>query len=613
MTDYASQYEQLELGQDCNYWELDPVFRREAERIYPATEFAWAESVLADVGNLAGHQIAENAGPIDSEGQELHTYDRHGNRYNHVEYHPLQAENDEAVYERGLTHDAFHAPPGRDEPVGFQHVLLAQSLLAHADGGLVCPVSMTTGAAIVLDRFVEDDHPNADLLQDYFERLTSREFESHIEGAMFLTEKQGGSDVGANEVRAEPTAEDGVYELHGEKWFCSNIDAEGTLALARRPDAPDGIEGLSLFLVPHTRRDGELNDQLYRRLKDKLGTISVPTGEVEFEGAEAFLVGEPESGFRYMAEMMNFERLTQATGSIGGIGRALLESKAHAASREAFGDTIDQYPLMRRDLVDMQTDYEAGMAFGFEATKWYARYMRETGEGEASSGATPGGRGAVPPAAADAERATVLMRLLTPIAKYRLARMAVETTSYACEVKGGNGYVEGFATEQMLRDAQVGPIWEGTSNILALDVLRVLQDHDAHEDLLWLVRQHLDAADHEELAGLRETVEDGVAALQTALAALATEDTDYAQHEAKELADLVFDVVAAAVLLSTAAGRLDAGDARKALLARWFVTTRFDRDEARGIATGESLPDECYEELVTFAPVSDETVAQFLG
>ncbi|WP_136715486.1 acyl-CoA dehydrogenase family protein [Halorientalis salina] len=582
--DYAS----LEAGRHCNYWELDDTLRSEAERAYPDAEFEWAEGELSELGAVTGNTIADNSEIIDREGHELRTYDKEGEVQNHVEYHPLQHENDELVYERGVTHDIFHAPPGRDEPLGFQHVLTQQTILSFVDGGFVCPISMTTGAAIVLEKYVDDDHPNADLLDDYFQRLTSRDYEDHIEGAMFLTEKQGGSDVGANETTAEPTDEDGVYELHGEKWFCSNIDAEGTLALARRPEAPEGTEGLSLFLVPHTKRNGELNDQLYRRLKDKLGTIAVPTGEVELQVAEGYLVGEPEAGFKLMAEMMNFERLTNATGSVGCMGRALLESKVQAANREAFGSTIDEYPLMRRDLVDMQVDYAAALAFAFESASHYADYMDDP----------------------DDETAFKLMRLLVPIAKYKTARMAVDTASYACEIQGGNGYVNGYTTEQLLRDAQVLPIWEGTSNILSLDVLRVLNKEAAHEALFPFVRERIESVDHPRLADLADTVEDEFADLQEAMVALAGESQEYAQHEAKELADYIFDVVTAALLLERAQTEIDENDdARRVLVAEWFAETRFGQPDARGITNGESLPHEYFDEIVRYGPIDPTELA----
>ncbi len=566
MADDPIDFGAYESGRDCNYWALDPTLRREAERAYPDEEFAWAEPVLDELGHATGHRLAHAAAEADRTGMELRTYDRHGEVANEVTYPAEIAELERTAYEEfRLTHDAFHAPPDREEPVGLIHTLSMQTLLSFVGAGFVCPASMTTGAAIVLDEF--DDGS----LEPYFRGLTAADLDDHIEGAMFLTEKQGGSDVGANQVRAEPQP-DGSYELYGEKWFCSNIDAQGALALARTPDAPAGTEGLSLFLVPRVRPDGELNDSLFRRLKDKLGTRNVPTGEIVFEGAEAQLVGEEGEGFRAMAEMMNFERLTNATGAVGNMGRALVEAKVRAANREAFGETIQDYPLMQRDLVELTVDYEAAAAFTFEAARFYDQYSRDE------------------PARADApddESAFKLMRLLVPIAKYKTARMAVDTASYAMEVLGGNGYVNGWTTEQLLRDAQVLPIWEGTSNILSLDLLRVLDREAAHEALLPHVRELLDV-DHPYLRPLADDVDDRFGELQEALVTLAAEDDEYAQYHAKRLADLVFDVVAAALLLDQAQTAIEADDdARTALVAAFFVGDRFGDDEAYGVTSGD--------------------------
>ncbi|MEF8814706.1 MAG: acyl-CoA dehydrogenase family protein [Halovenus sp.] len=590
-TDYGA----LEPGEGYNYWEYDRTLRFEARRSYPDEEWAWAEPRLEEWGEVLGDTIADNAEVIDRRGHELHTYDRDGNVANEVEYHPLQDENDRLAYGRGIVADAFEAPPGRDEPLGLTHHLLMNGLLAYADSGFACPVAMTGGAALVLEKFLADS-PRPDLLEPYYEGLTAREYEEVIEGAMFLTEKQGGSDVGANETRAEPTDEEGVYELHGQKWFCSNIDAEGTLVLARRPDAPDGTDGLSLFVVPHTDRDGELNDQLYRRLKDKLGTIAVPTGEVELRGAEGYLVGEPERGFGYMTEMLNLERLHNAVASLGIMGRVLFESKVHAADREAFGDTIDQYPLLRRDLAERCVDYEAAVAFVFAAARQLDR--REATQ-----------------AGSDEHReAYQLLRALVPVAKYKTARMAVDTTSYACEILGGNGYVNGFVTERFHRDAQVLPIWEGTSNILSLDLLRALDREDAHEALLPYLSDRLAAVSHPALEDLADTVEGAFEDLQAALGTLATAESDYAQYEAKQFADLLFDVVAATALLGNAQDALAEGnDGRKAVVARLFVESRFEDGAVRGITDGQALGDEWFDAIVRYGPVSPESLDRRSG
>ncbi|GKZ14337.1 acyl-CoA dehydrogenase family protein [Haladaptatus sp. T7] len=564
-------YGRFDRGRGMNYWQYDPVLQHEVERTYPGDR-GWAEERFDEFGAIVGTTVAPNSDTIDEHGPELRRYDRHGRLVNDIEYHPAQLENEELVYGAGIVADSFRAPPDRDDPASMLHHLTMDYLLAYADVGLTCPVAMTAGVALVLERF---DHGSDGSLSEFFDRLTAREYDDLLQGAMFLTERQGGSDVGATETVAERT--DDGWELTGEKWFCSNVDSGAILTLARTPDAPDGTEGLSLFLVPGTTSNGERDGTFVRRLKDKLGTVSVPTGEVEFRGAEAHLVGELESGFRYMSEMLNLERIANAFASCGLIGRALLESKVRAANREAFGSTIDRYPLMRRDLVEMAVAHEAATAFTFDAGRAFDRYHRGD------------------------EDAFALMRLLVPIAKSRTGRMAVDVASYAMEIHGGNGYVNDFVTNRLLRDAQVLPIWEGTSNILSLDVLRALAREDAHEPALALTRDRLDGIEHDDLADLVATTRDELDGLQEALVTLATEEEEYAQLHAKELAEYVFDVYTAALLLSEADGELAAGNRRKGLVARQFVTDAFGRSAARGISSGDTLSLDGFEEIVRFA------------
>ncbi|MXV62949.1 acyl-CoA dehydrogenase [Natronorubrum sp. JWXQ-INN-674] len=612
-------YGQFEEGRAVNYWALDRTIRRELRRIYTDEEFEWAEPRLAEFGECVGHTIADNADFVDDHGPELEPYDKHGDIQNCVRYPAEQLENERLAYEQGIVADAFEAPPGRDEPMPLSHNLAMQYLLCYADAGFDCPVAMTAGVALVLEKF--DDGA----LEEYYDGLTARNYEDVIEGAMFLTEKQGGSDVGANETRAEYDQDAGYWRLYGEKWFCSNIDAEGTLALARTEDAPSGTDGLSMFLVPHADPDGSegpltkgdrledgplspdaVNDQLYRRLKDKLGTIAVPTGEVEFTGAKAVLVGEEENGFKQMTEMLNLERLSNAAASCGIIGRVLLESKIYAANREAFGETIDQYPLMRADLVDMAVDHEAATAFTFEAARLFAERERAGRRSADSTSAADDGDG-------DTYR---LMRLLIPIAKARTARMAVDTASYGMEVHGGNGYVNDFVTNRLLRDAQVLPIWEGTENILSLDVLRALEREDAHEPLLETIEERLEEVSHPALEDAAETVEDEYHDLAAALAALAAEDAEYAQLSAKRLAHYIFDVFTAALLLEEAQTELEgegeSGDenGRLALVAKRFVANELETDDARGIASGDRFALEAFESIVRNESVNPDALSE---
>jgi acyl-CoA dehydrogenase len=430
---------------------------------------------------------------------------------------------------------------------------------------------MTGGAALVLEQC--DDEGRHD---GVFDSLTSRDTEDLRQGAMFLTEEQGGSDVGKNETTATPVeGAEYEYELEGEKWFCSNIDAGAALVLARRPDAPEGTDGLSLFVLKQDDELRESGDIYYRRLKDKLGTKSVPTGEVELRGARAALVGEPERGFKYMTEMLNYERLTNAVGSCGTMARALLESKVQAADREAFGKPIERHPLMKKDLVDMTVTHEAATAVSFEAADALNAYVRE-----------------------DDDEAYRVMRVLVPVAKYRTGEDAVEMASYAMEVLGGNGYVEDFVTERLLRDAQVAPIWEGTSNILALDVLRAMAKEGAHADVLDRIDGYLDEAEHDAVVPVAERVRGARDDLEEVMNEVATSPVEAAQVRAKDLADLIYDVYAASLLVAEAERDIREGDGRKALVARRFV----DRNLGDGRVT-DTTPLESFEAIAKYATV----------
>ncbi|MFW6448807.1 MAG: acyl-CoA dehydrogenase family protein [Halobacteriota archaeon] len=571
-----------------NYFSSDQPLRREVERVSDPADFDWSEPHLERFGRLLAETVSENADVVDRNGPVLHTFDADGELANEVEFHPAHLENERLVYESGIVADSFVAPPGRDDPLPLSHNLAMQYLLSYADVGLDCPVAMSAGVALVLERFADTD---AGALSRYFEGLTARSYEDLMQGAMFLTERQGGSDVGATETvaRHDPTTDRWILE--GEKWFCSNLHAEATLALARPEGAPPGTDGLAMFLVPHTLEDGTLNHQRYRRLKDKLGTISVPTGEVELEGAEAYLVGEVDRGFKQMAEMLNLERLSNAVGACGLMGRARLESVRHAADREAFGHRLDRHPLMRVDLVDMTVDHEAATAFTFEAVRHFAD------------------REAARRAGTDAGEAYPLMRGLVPVAKARTGRMAVETASYAMEIQGGNGYVADFVTHRLLRDAQVLPIWEGTENILSLDLLRAFETADAHAAILALVDRHLADVDAEVLEADRAAVEAARDDLAAAVGSLATADRDHAERVAKRLLHLVFDVVTAAVLLAEAQERLSsADDARLALVARRFIDRSLRHDGSRGVPAGDPLVADHAAAIVRYAPVDPSAI-----
>jgi alkylation response protein AidB-like acyl-CoA dehydrogenase len=581
--DYAGR----DPASDGDYWALSPALRAAVRRSVPAEDWADSEARLSAFGRTVARTVAPNSDTVDRNPPELHTYDAHGDVVNRVDYHPAQRENERLVVEHGVVADAFEAPPGRDEPLPFCHQLGMLALLTYADVGLTCPVAMTAGVALVLDEFGDERHA------PFYEGLVARDPDDWLQGAMFMTEEQGGSDVGANETQAVRD-DDGTWRLSGEKWFCSNVDAAAPLVLARRPDAPDGTAGLSLFLLPQRETDPE-DGIYYRRLKDKLGTKSVPTGELELDGARALPVGDLDAGFAQMTRMVNLERLANAAAATGLVGRCLLEAKLHAAERETFGRRLQDHPLMARDLVDLTVAHEAALAVTFEAGRQFDAFERDGDD--------------------DARR---LVRLLVPVVKNRTGRLAVDVASETMEILGGNGYVADFVTHRLLRDAQVLPIWEGASNVLALETLRVLAREAAHEPLLAGIETRLDAADDPLLADTVATVRAATDDLRTAFGTLAAAERDYAQTQAKALADLVYDVTAASLLVASASedlagGDEDDGDARGVLVARRFVDDHLRERPVRGIAAGDRLPVDRFDALARYGPVDPASVEREAG
>ena len=274
---------------------------------------------------------------------------------------------------------------------------------------------------------------------------------------MFMTEQAAGSDVGATATVAR--REGAHWLLTGDKWFCSNADADVALVLARPEGAPTGTKGLSLFLLPRLLPGGAPNRYRIVRLKDKLGTRDMASGEIRLDGALAYLVGEPERGFVQMADMINTSRLSNGMRAAGMMRRALTEAQFVAARRTAFGKVLADLPLMRRQLLKLMVPAEAARSMLFFAAA------------------------ALEAADAGDEAARRRVRILTPLMKFRACRDARRVTGDAMEVRGGGGYIEEWPDARLLRDAHLGSIWEGTSNIVALDVARAIRKEGALEAL----------------------------------------------------------------------------------------------------------------------------------
>lgn len=422
-----------------------------------------------------------------------------------------------------------------------------------AEFGVCCPLSMTDALTRTIRKFADPA-----LVARYLPGLTSQDMDALTQGAMFMTEQKAGSDVGGTETVARRSG--GAWTLHGDKWFCSNADAGLALVLARPEGAGDGTRGLSLFLMPRTLPDGSPNRYSIVRLKEKLGTRDMPSGETKLEGATAYLVGDPGRGFVQMADMINMSRLSNGMRAAGMMRRALTEALFVARNRRAFGKPLIELPLMRRQLMKLMLPAEAARSMVLYTALELAR------------------------ADAGDEAARRRVRLLTPLIKFRACRDARKVTGDAMEVRGGVGYTEEWSDPRLVRDAHLGSIWEGTSNIVALDVLRAIRKEASLEALLPELNAMLDRAPRLLAARLAASLDKAAEfALETAASGL--------ESHARQAATGLYYAIAAALMADEGTRLVERGDgrsdARRHLLALLAYVHRLaPRDPLRRDTSG---------------------------
>ncbi|MCG3175012.1 MAG: Crotonobetainyl-CoA dehydrogenase [Myxococcota bacterium] len=531
-----------------NYFETDAVLQRVLLHFGGASLMDQARPLLVRMGELAGTRGADLADEADRDGPVHIPYDRFGERVDEIRRSRAYEELVRLAYGEGIIGNYYPAALGGVEHPLPHLVKFAQGyVFAQSEQGLYCPICMTDGVARVLAR-----HAAPEIQREVIPHLVSRDYGQLHQGAMFLTEKQGGSDVGANTCRAVRDGEH--WRLHGDKWFCSNVHADQILVLARPEGAPPGTRGLGLFLLSRRLPDGSPNRYRINRLKDKFGTRSMPTGEVTLEGAAARAIGRLDHGFKTMAEMVNLSRLYNSVASLACMRRALNEALVHCARRSAFGALIEQHPLMREQLIQLHLEYEGAMALVF-------RCVHALDRGDAGD--------------AGEQR---LVRALTPLCKLTTADQAVRFTWAAMDILGGNGYVNEFVTTRLLRDAHVLPIWEGSAHIQKLDFLRGLHKEGAGEALAGEVRACLRRAGEAKLvspSSLRALAE-AAARVESQLAESGKASAEEAQLLAGRLAPQAAHLMKASLLCALASP----GDRRSALVPEWYISL---------FVTGEAL------------------------
>lgn len=505
-----------ELG-DYNLFDADPALQEGARR----EGAAWAIESLRDTGATLGRADSFEAGRLANlYGPVLNAFDSRGHRVDQVEFHPAWHE-----LMRGIVARGFHASPWSDPRPGAHAARAAGYLMqAQVEAGSLCPTTMTYGAIPALAR-------DPALRRDWLPTLCSREYDprdlpfAQKRGGLIgmgMTEKQGGSDVRSNATHAEPDGA-GAWVLTGHKWFfsCPQIDAH--LVLAQAPD------GLSCFFVPRWRPDGTKNPVLVQRLKDKLGNRSNASSEVEFQRAHATLLGEAGRGVPTILEMGTYTRLDCVLGSTGLMRQALSRALHHARHRSAFGAKLVDQPLMRNVLADLALEVEAAIALALRLARAFD----------------------------DADEASLhLRRLLTPAAKYRVCKRGPELAAEAMEVMGGNGYVESGIHARIYREMPVNSIWEGSGNVMCLDVVRALARSPQARDAL--------AAELASATGRHPAYDHFVARLATAL-----KDPDALECRARRLAQDIVLAVQAGVLIRHAPPGVAEAFCRSRLDADW--------------------------------------------
>ncbi len=399
------------------------------------------ETRLAAFGARAGSaEVAEWAFEANRNVPQLRSFDRYGRRLDEVTFHPSYHK----LMELGLSGGVSGIAWTEKEAGHVAHAAL-EFMMSQAEPGVCCPMTMTYAAVPALRH-------QPDLAAEWIPRVTTLAYDPTSAPAskkkaatigMAMTEKQGGSDVRANTTRATRAGANGVYELTGHKWFCSAPMCDAFLTLAYAEG------GLSCFLVPRWRRDGERNTIQIMRLKDKLGDRANASSEIEYHGAEGYLVGEEGRGVRTIIEMVHHTRLDCIIAPAAYMRQAAANALWHTAHRTAFQRRLIDQPLMRQVLADLVIESEAATALTFRIARSFDEAARDP-------------------------KAALFSRLATPIGKYWLNKRVVGHVYEAMECHGGAGYVEELVMPRLFRQSPLNSIWEGSGNVICLDVLRAL-------------------------------------------------------------------------------------------------------------------------------------------
>ena len=441
-----------------NQYEEDRVLRSYLARVFPNETLGEIEYSLMEMGRLSGSELYQMQLADRLNEPVLTQWDAWGNRIDRIDLTPLWRKAERIAVEHGLVATAYEQKHGSLSRV---HQCVLAYLFTPSTDIYTCPLAMTDGAARTL--LVSG---NQTLIDRAVPHLITRNPEEFWAAGQWMTELTGGSDVASSETIAKPAENQTCFRLYGRKWFTSAVNSQIALTLARPEGNPPGGRGLALFYVETRDEQGRLRNIEVNRLKDKLGTRKVPTAELNLLGTPAQLVLGSTDGVRNIAPLLNITRLWNGISAVALMRRGLALAEDYAQKRWAFGDRLSEKPLHVDTLAGLQAEFEAAFQLAFYVAELTGR--NETGDLD--------------------EEGALLLRVLTPVMKLTTAKQAVMVASEVLESFGGAGYVEDTGLPVLLRDSQVLPIWEGTTNVLALDTLRavrVASGEDGFSNMSW--------------------------------------------------------------------------------------------------------------------------------
>lgn len=504
------------------------------------------EPHLSALGRMAANELDEAAYLADRHGPVLHHRDRFGRDAQSIEFHSAYRELERAAYNRFGIHAMGHRAGVLDWSAPFPTVAkhAFTYLFNQTEFGLGCPINGTDSAAHVVRLYASDE-----LKAKYLPRMLTTDLDQLWQGGQFMTEKEGGSDVGG--ITTTARMENGVWRAYGEKWFCSVANAGVALLLARPEGARAGTRGLGLFLLPRFLDDGRLNHYRMVRLKEKLGTRSMASAEIVLEGAVVHPIGPLDQGMKQILEMVNWSRLSNGVKSSALMRRSVHDATAVFNGRRVFGTLIAEKPLARRQMLKLRLPAEQAL------TLW--TFTADTLD-------RADGFGGQPPS----QEAAAVLRLAIPLLKIRATRDARKVAGDAMDMRGGIGYDEEWINPRLVRDAHLGSIWEGTANIVSLDIIgRAVRKHGCQEPFVLALKAKLDEAEglnrdyRKHLCGFLEKAGERAAAVAA----------DPAKEiECRTASTLLYHAASAALLAWEGASIFRArGDARRALWSRLIV------------------------------------------